>query len=380
MIDQRPIYLDCNATTPLEPRVKEIMLHYMEEEFGNPGSRTHIYGQNAAKAVNRAREQIAAVVDVAPEEVIFTSGATEANNLAILGLAEYGERTGKKHIISTQIEHKAVLEPLELLEKQGFEVELVPPTEGGYVEPEEIGHRLRDDTLLVSVMHVNNETGIIQPLPEICEELRNHDAFFHVDAAQGFGKELTFLPNPRIDMISASAHKVHGPVGVGSLIVRKTRKAPRALRPRQVGGGQERGLRSGTIPTFLVAGFGEAAKLALEENEDRIKHWRKIEGQMKSALDQLPVVFHGDESRKLANTLNFSIGNIDSEAVIIALRQKAAIASGSACTSSKVEPSHVILSMYGANNYGNTACRASWSHLTPLMQVQDTKSVLNKLL
>jgi len=365
MPDERPIYLDCNATTPIDPRVREVMLEYIDREFGNAGSRTHIYGQEAARGVKRAREQIAAVVDAAPEEVIFTSGATEANNLAILGLAEYGQRTGKKHVISTQIEHKAVLEPLQVLESWGFEVELVPPTESGYVEAEEIGRRLRDDTLLVSVMHVNNETGVIQPLHELCQRLAHHDTYFHTDAAQGFGKHIEYLRNPRIDLLSISAHKIHGPVGVGSLIARRTRQAPRALTSRQLGGGQERGLRAGTLPTFLICGFGEAAARALDNNQTRTQLWREVHDQFLEALSQIPSTIHGAADRRLPTTINFSIADIDAELVILALRDVAALATGSACTSATIEPSHVLSAMYPSAPYSHTACRASWSFMTP---------------
>ena len=268
----RPVYLDCAATTPIDPRVRDVVLHYMDVEFGNAGSRTHIFGQEAAKGVQTAREQVAAVADARPEEVIFTSGATEANNLAILGLAEYGEKEGKRHIISTQIEHKAVLEPLQRLADRGFQVDLVAPSPDGYVSAEEIEKRLRSDTLLVSVMHVNNETGVIQPINDIAHLLNGHSAIFHVDAAQGFGKDIERLQNQRIDLLSASAHKLYAPKGIGALIARNHNSVRRKLSPLFVGGGQERGLRPGTLPVHLIAGFGSACELALSN----LAEWRSI--------------------------------------------------------------------------------------------------------
>ncbi|HMN14408.1 MAG TPA: aminotransferase class V-fold PLP-dependent enzyme, partial [Bellilinea sp.] len=216
-----PIYLDCNATTPLDPEVRDILLHFLNTEFGNEGSRTHEYGARAKQAVQKARDQVAAVVAAKRDEVIFTSGATESNNLAILGLQQAGEGQGKKHIITTAIEHKAVLEPFDALERAGFEVTRVGVGADGSVDPEAIRAALRSDTLLVSVMHVNNETGIRQPLDSIADILKNHPAYFHADAAQGFGKDLEPLRNPRIDLISISGHKIYAPKGIGALVMRR---------------------------------------------------------------------------------------------------------------------------------------------------------------
>lgn len=240
-----PIYLDYNATTPIDDRVFEVVRHFMEVEFGNSGSRTHHYGQEAAKALKHARDQVAKVVNCGAEEVVFTSGATEANNIALLGLKNYGERHNKKHLISTEIEHSAVLEPLSELKRQGFELELVKPRTDGRIEPEDIRKRVRGDTLLVSCMQVNNETGIIQPIERLVELLKHEDVVLHVDAAQGFGKHLKNLDNPSIDFIAVSGHKIGAPKGIGALIVRRGRRANRKLSPIMWGGGQERGLRPG---------------------------------------------------------------------------------------------------------------------------------------
>lgn len=361
----RPIYLDCNATTPIDLRVRDVVMHYMEVEFGNAGSRTHIYGQEASKAVRKSREQIAAVVDARPEDVIFTSGATEANNLAILGLKDYGEKTSRKHIISTQIEHDSVLGPLNDLASRGFRIEFVPPKASGQVEPVDILRRLRADTLLVSVMHVNNETGVVQPISHIAEELRDHDALFHVDAAQGFGKEFQELSADRIDFISASAHKLHGPKGIGSLIVSRAKNAHKIINARQYGGGQERKLRPGTLPVALITGFGLASELAACEYHSRRARWEELRHQMRHALPETGTVIHGDPKRTLPTTLNFRFRDMDSDLVILQLRTFIAISNGSACSSDSIEPSHVISAMYPDQGLAHCACRASWCHLTP---------------
>jgi len=364
MTSDRPIYLDCNATTPIEPEVLELMNHYFRIEYGNAGSRTHQYGTAAAQAVRRAREQVAAVVDASWENVLFTSGATESNNLAILGLAAQAQKLGRTHIISTQIEHKAVLEPIAALVSRGFEVTLVPPCSGGYVEVEQIRSALRPETFLVSVMHVNNETGVIQPLHEVAEVLRDCDTVLHTDAAQGFGKELDGLRHSRLDLISVSAHKIFGPKGVGALIARRNERTAR-LAPLCFGGGQERRLRPGTLPVPLVVGLGLAAEIALRDYSARHTKCRTFRANLLSALAPLQPFVIGDSARVLPHVVNVRFADLDSEAIMLALRDVVAISNGSACTSNTYEPSHVLKAMGLPDAYVEAATRWSWCHLTP---------------
>ncbi|GBE65145.1 putative L-cysteine desulfurase [Mycobacterium sp. MFM001] len=361
----RPVYLDCNATTPAEPRVAKEVLKWTCEEFGNAGSRTHTYGQVAKERVVLARRQVAEVVDAHPDEVVFTSGATESNNLALLGLALFGERNGRKHIISTQIEHKAVLEPLEQLSHRGFEVSLVPPTRGGWVKPDHIRAALRPDTLVVSVMGVNNETGVIQPIEEIASCLSGHEAFLHVDAAQAFGKTIDLLRNPRIDLTSVSGHKIYGPKGIGALIARRRKFNRIPIEPLMFGGGQERGLRPGTLPVALIAGLGMASALAIDEKVSRRKRCQAMQAQALAALKPLGIAVNGDIDRTIAHTLNISVPGVDSEAAIVALKDVAAVSNGSACTSQSYEPSHVLKAAKLPAEQISGALRFSWSHLTP---------------
>lgn len=361
----RPVYLDCNATTPVEPEVLEEVLRYMAEEYGNAGSRTHQYGQAAKERVNLARAEIAAVVACQPDEVIFTSGATESDNIALLGLASHGEETGRKHLISTMIEHKAVLEPLDALERQGFEVTLLPPTSGGFIEPDAVAAVLRPDTLAVSVMAVNNETGVIQPVSEIAELLSYHDAYFHVDAAQAFGKEIELLRSPRIDLVSISGHKTYAPKGIGALAIRRRGYKRPPLRPITYGGGQERGLRPGTLPVPLVAGLGTAARLALRDCDKRAQACAVLQKGLLQALAPLNPHVNGMLDRIVPHALNVSIPGIDAEAAMVAVKDLIAISNGSACTSHSYEPSHVLTAMAAPENTINGALRISWSHLTP---------------
>ena len=349
----------------MEPEVRDAVIRYMEVEFGNEGSRTHEYGAQAKQAVQKARDQIAKVVGVKREEVVFTGGATEANNLAVLGLAAHGEANGHKHIISMQIEHKAVLEPLEELARRGFEVELLPPNSGGWIDTHRIEAALRPDTLLVSVMHANNETGVIQPIECIAEVLKKHPAFFHVDAAQTFGKLIEPLQNNRIDLISASAHKIYGPKGVGVLVTRRRGFDRVPLVPLVFGGGQERGLRPGTLPVPLIVGFGLAAEIAAKDHAKRDAVNTATRAAILEAFASLNPKLHGDQTRVLPHVVNLAIPGVNSEAAMVALKDIVAISNGSACTSANYSLSHVLKAMDLPEEDILGALRISWCHMTP---------------
>jgi cysteine desulfurase len=356
----KPIYLDYNATPPLDPRVFDSMRPWFLDEPGNAGSRTHVFGQRAKDAVEKARGQIAALLNAEPEEIVFTSGATESDNAVILGIARYGEECGRKHIIATSIEHKAVLEPLEQLRQMGFRVDLAPVTRGGYVEPEAVKGLLRSDTLLVSVMHANNETGVLQPLRDIADLLVDRDVFFHTDAAQTFGKEIAAIRNFRCDFLSISGHKIYGPKGVGALLVRRRKGTRRPLAPLLFGGGQERGLRPGTLPIPLIVGLGEAAVLA--ENEASVRHQAaaRVKAQLLNDLKAVEHFINGDLAISQAHVANISFPGVDSEALMMATRDEIAISNGSACTSSSYTPSHVLRAMGLSDSSIETAVRISW--------------------
>jgi cysteine desulfurase len=358
-------YLDCAATTPIDPRVLDEVVRFMRNEYGNAGSRTHSFGERARRAVERARDQVAAVVAASRAEVVFTSGATEANNLAILGLADHGAKIGHKHIVSTAIEHNAVLEPLSEMERRAFEVTLIRPTPGGWVDPAAVRAAVRDDTLLVSVMHVNNETGVIQPIDQIAALLAEHRAHLHVDAAQGFGKELAALRNPRLDLISISGHKFHAPKGVGALIARRRNGQRPPLAPLMFGGGQERGLRPGTLPVQLIVGLGLASELVLAEADQRNTANRQFRHRALEALQPLDPVFNGDQARTVPHILNLSFPGVDAEEAMEALAPVAAVSNGSACTSQSLTCSHVLSAMGQSARQIEGALRLSWSHMTP---------------
>jgi cysteine desulfurase len=360
-----PVYLDCNATTPLEPAVGALIRRYFEEEYGNEGSRTHGYGARAKEAVEKAREQIAELLAAKPDEVIFTSGATESNNLAILGLANWGRRNGKTHIVSTHLEHKAVLEPIDVLAKDGFEVDLVAPEKNGRVDAAKIVALLRPTTLLVSLMHANNETGVIQPIDEVAKALAHHPAYFHVDAAQTFGKLIEPLQNHRIDLLSASGHKIYGPKGVGVLLVRHRGKQKVPLAPLVHGGGQEHGLRPGTLPVPLIAGLGLAAEIGAKDHEAREAKCRAFRERFLRAIEPLQPKIHGEEGQVLAHTVNLSFPGISAEEGMVKIRDLVAVSNGSACTSSSYQPSHVLKAMRLAKDEIIGAMRFSWCHLTP---------------
>jgi cysteine desulfurase len=372
-----PVYLDFNATTPMDSRVLEAMIPWFLTP-ANAGSRTHVYGQRAKDAVETARKQIADLLDVHPEEIFFTSGATESNNIAILGLKAHADRTNRKHIISTAIEHKAVLEPLQHLQSQGFDVEFAPVTPGGFVEPETIRQMLRPDTLLVTVMHANNETGVLQPIHEISDIIASHAkemersssnlpaaraaairALFHTDAAQTFGKEVEALKTLSCDLISISSHKIYGPQGIGALYVRRQGAQKRVVEPIAHGGGQERGLRPGTVPVPLVVGFGEAARLASLEWKQRRDAADLARTKLLRSLEQIEHQINGDLSRSQPHVLNVSFPGVDSEALMLALKDQFAMSNGSACTSNSYTASHVLQAMQVDQELSGSACRFS---------------------
>jgi len=374
-----PVYLDCNATTPVDPEVEKEFLIYVREEFGNSGSRTHEFGARAKQAVQRARDQVAGVVKCQREEVIFTSGATESNNLAILGLREFAEKSGRRRIVSTAIEHKAVLEPLEHLAQHGFDVTLVEPEANGAVAVPRIISSLRPDTLLVSVMQVNNETGVVQPIREIAAALEGHPAFFHVDAAQGFGKRIEDLQDSRIDLISISGHKIYAPKGIGALINRRRGYERPPLAALMFGGGQERGLRPGTQPVALIVALGKAAELSLRDSAKRDSHCRKFKQVALAALTALGGIPNGDQTEVLPSTLNVSLPGLDSEAVMLALKDVVAISNGSACTSQSYTASHVLTAMKLPEDRIKGALRLSWCHLTPDVDWDEVAGVIRNL-
>lgn len=372
-------YLDCASTTPVEPAVAEIIRRFVERDYGNAASPIHDYGTFARMAVDHARGQVAKLVKARRDDVIFTSGATEANNLAILGLRDHGLQTGQRHLICSAIEHKAVLEPLEALTQSGFATTLIPAGSDGRISVAELRKTLRPDTLLVSTMQVNNETGIIQPLTEIAEVLAGHSAFWHVDAAQGFGKELDSITHPRIDMISISGHKIYGPKGIGALITRKRHGEPPPLKPLMHGGDQEQGLRPGTLPVPLIAGLGEAARCALRDHAERLVKVNSIRSQALTALAQLDPVINGDQTHCLPHLINLSLPGIPSATSIHALAKTIAISSTSACTSHSSATSHVLRAMGCAEEQSTSAVRLSWCHLTDEIDWMTVVTILKDL-
>lgn len=337
----RPIYLDCHATTPVDPRVVEAMVPFFTEHFGNPSSITHAYGWEAEAAVKKSREILATAINATPEEIIFTSGATEANNLAIKGVAEAYFGQGQ-HIITVQTEHSAVLDPCKYLESLGFSITYLPVQPDGLISLDELEKAFRDDTVLVSVMAANNEIGVLQPLAEIGARCRERGVLFHTDAAQALGKVPLDVEAMPIDLLSMTAHKLYGPKGIGALYVR--RRNPRVnLAPQLHGGGQERGLRSGTLYPPQIVGFGKAAELALAEMESEGKRLAELRSRLHQSLTPLSGVhLNGHPDQRLPNNLNLSFEGVDGQALLLGLRSVVAVSSGSACSSTSTAPSHVL--------------------------------------
>lgn len=339
-----PIYFDYAATTPVDPRVAEKMMQCLtlDGTFGNPASRSHRYGWQAEEAVDVARNQVADLIGADPREIVFTSGATEANNLAIKGAASFYQSKGR-HIITSLTEHKAVLDTCEQLEREGFSVTWLTPQPNGLIDLQQLAAAFRDDTVLVSIMHVNNETGVIQDIAAIGEMCRARGVLYHVDATQSVGKlpiDLTALP---VDLMSFSAHKVYGPKGIGALYVRRQ---PRIRLDAQIhGGGHERGMRSGTLPVHQIVGMGEAYRIARETMTEEMARLRTLRDRLWQGLSQLEAVtLNGDLQHSAATVLNVSFGYVDGESLIMALKDLA-VSSGSACTSASLEPSYVLRAM-----------------------------------
>jgi cysteine desulfurase len=360
------VYLDCAATTPIDPEVLDVCVRYLRDDFGNSSSKSHAHGAAARKAVEQARDRVAAVTAAHRGDVIFTSGATESNNLALLGLAEAGLKAGKTHLVSTSIEHRAVLEPLEEMVRRGFRLTLVKPRAGGWVDPAAIADAVKEDTLLVSVMHVNNETGVVQPLGEIGKHLRDKPVYFHTDAAQGFAKEPEGLRHERIDLISISGHKICGPKGVGALIVRRRGRERAPLSPLLFGGGQERGLRPGTLPVALIAACGEAAARWSTDSAARSRHGLKFRHKLLEGLASLKPVVNGDPDRSLPFILNVSIPGHESDSIMQAWEGLVAVSSGAACSSTSYTCSHVLSAMGIRGDRAASAIRFSWCHMTAM--------------
>ena len=375
------IYLDCNATTPIEPEVAKVIHHYLLEDFGNAGSRTHELGNRAKKAVEEARRKVASLVDCKAHEVLFTSGATESNNIAILGLMRSAEATERKHIITTAIEHKAVLEPVQRLKQEGIVCTIIKPNSSGRISPEQVLGALRKDTLLVSVMQANNETGVLQPIEEIANALSDTDAYFHVDAAQGFGKDIGPLRSKHIDFISISGHKIFGPKGIGALIIKKRKDGTRVkLQPIMYGGGQEQGLRPGTLPVHLIAGLGKASEIALRDHKERWNRCLELRTSILDAFAPMGILINGSIEHALPNVINFSVPGIDSEAAILAWKGIAEVSNGSACTSASYDPSHVLKAMGIDEEQIEGALRLSWCHMTPDFKWDELANSLRDLL
>jgi cysteine desulfurase len=337
----RPIYLDCHATTPTDKRVLEAMLPYFSEAFGNPASINHAYGWEAEAAVKQARETIAMAIDCSPEEIVFTSGATEANNLAIEGVAEAYHTKGQ-HLITCIAEHRAVLDPCKYLESMGFEVTYLPIDSDGTIDLELLDKTIRPDTILVSIMAANNEIGTIHPLIEIGEICRSREVLFHTDAAQAIGKIPLSVREMSIDLMSLTAHKIYAPKGIGALYVR--RRQPRVkITPQIRGGGQERGMRSGTLPTPQIVGFAKAIEIGLTELASESQRLLELRERLRSQLETLDGIYiNGSLDRRLAGNLNISFTGVDGAALLLGLQSIVALSSGSACSSATVSPSHVL--------------------------------------
>jgi len=375
-MQRRPIYLDYAATTPVDPRVRDAMIPWLTERFGNPASRTHAYGWEAEKAVEEARAHVAELVGCEPRELVWTSGATEADNLAIKGVAEFYRDRGR-HLVTLQTEHKAVLDSVKALESRGFTATYLPVRENGLVDLDELERALRPDTLLVSVALVNSEIGVIQPIEEIGALCRERGILFHVDAAQATGKVAIDLQKLDVSLMSFSAHKTYGPKGIGALYVRRR---PRVrLEAQMHGGGHERGFRSGTLPTHQIVGMGEAYRLARAEMSDELPRIRALRDRLLAALQELPGIhLNGDLEHRVPHNLNVSVEGIEGDALLLSLGEELAVSAGSACTSASLEPSYVLRALGRSPELARSALRLTLGRFTTAEEIDTAIRLLRE--
>jgi len=356
-----PIYMDYSATTPIDPRVADKMIPYLREQFGNPASRSHMYGWTAEKAVEEARGHVAALVNADAREIIWTSGATESNNLAIKGAAQFYKTKGK-HIITVKTEHKSVLDTVRELERIGFEATYLEPQDNGLITIEQLTAAIRPDTILVSVMLVNNEIGVIQPIDEIGALCRSKGIIFHCDAAQATGKVAIDLQKTKVDLMTFTAHKTYGPKGIGALYV--CRKPRVRIEAQMHGGGHERGLRSGTLPTHQIVGMGEAFRLAKVEMDTEIVRIKALRDRLAQGLQEIEETYiNGDMDHRVPHNLNVSFNYVEGESLIMAVKDLA-VSSGSACTSASLEPSYVLRALGRSDELAHSSIRFTIGRFT----------------
>jgi len=372
---QLPIYLDYSATTPVDPRVVDAMVPWLRNHFGNPASRSHAFGWEAEKAVEDARNQVAALVNCDPRELIWTSGATESINLAIKGVAHFNKDKGK-HLVTVKTEHKATLDTMRELEREGFDVTYLDVEPDGLLDLAKLEAALRPDTILVSVMFVNNEIGVIQDIPAIGDMCRARGIVFHVDAAQATGKVVVDLQQLKVDLMSFSAHKTYGPKGVGALFVR--RKPRVRLEAQMHGGGHERGLRSGTLPTHQIVGMGEAFRIAKDEMATENERIRMLRDRLWTGLSKIEQVYlNGDWDHRVPHNLNVSFNFVEGESLIMAIKD-VAVSSGSACTSASLEPSYVLRALGRSDELAHSSIRFSVGRFTTEEEVDYTVQLLTR--
>ena len=375
-----PIYMDYSATTPIDPRVADKMIPYLREQFGNPASRSHMYGWTAEAAVEEARGHVAALINADPREIIWTSGATESNNLAIKGAANFYKTKGK-HIITVKTEHKAVLDTVRELERQGFDATYLDPQDNGLVSVEQIAAAVRPDTILISVMMVNNEIGVIQPIKEIAAFCRSKGIIFHCDAAQATGKVKIDLQDLKVDLMTFTAHKTYGPKGIGALYV--CRKPRVRIEAQMHGGGHERGLRSGTLPVHQIVGMGEAFRIAKEEMDSEITRIKALRDRLAKGLQEIEETYvNGDMEHRVPHNLNVSFNYVEGESLIMAIKD-IAVSSGSACTSASLEPSYVLRALGRSDELAHSSIRFTIGRFTTEEDIDFTieliKSKVGKL-